>query len=250
MKALIQSALSAFGYRITRNPKSFGIIDLDVPPREDFVTWLRFAVAGMTAGGNEQAFEYVASTINGDEPVVEVGSFCGLSTILIDHYLKKYGKTNRLFTCDRWVFEGQELGESLGGSSLMTHDRYKEFVKETYMRNIHAFLQDNKPYTIETFSDEFFDEWTTSSTVNDVFGRTVTLGGPISFYFIDGNHLYGYAKRDFLNADKHLIKGGFLLFDDSGDGSGWEVNRLAREVESEGKYSLVARNPNYLFQKR
>ena len=28
MKALIQSALSAFGYRITRNPKSFGIIDL------------------------------------------------------------------------------------------------------------------------------------------------------------------------------------------------------------------------------
>jgi hypothetical protein len=162
--------------------------DVDVPRREEFVDWLRFAVPGMTSLGNERAFEYVVSHLNSNYPVVEIGSFCGLSTILLGHYLNKYHKTNPIVTCDKWVFEGQELGESLGGSGLLTHDEYKEFVKGSYLRNVSTFLSTSKPYTIELLSDDFFDLWQNSSTVNDVFGRSVSLGGEIAFCFIDGNH--------------------------------------------------------------
>jgi hypothetical protein len=39
------------------------------------------------------------------------------------------------------------------------------------------------------------------------------------------------------------------LFDDSADGSGWEVCRLVAEVYRAGRYQLIKKNPNYLFKK-
>jgi len=227
------------------------IVDVAVPAREEFVNWLRFAVPGWTSPGNERSFEFVASHLESDAPVVEIGSFCGLSTILIGHYLSKYHKKNRIITSDKWMFEGQVLGEPLGGSNLLTHDEYKAFVKEAYMKNVSTFLPNNLPYTIEQLSDDFFELWANSAVTNDVFGRATELGGEMAFCFIDGNHQYEFAQRDFINTDRYLVAGGFVLFDDSGDGTtDWEVNRLAKEIERDGKYELVARNPNYLFRKK
>jgi len=102
---------------------------------------------------------------------------------------------------------------------------------------------------VEMFSDEFFAAWERREAERDVLGRDVTLGGPISLCYIDGNHSYAFARRDFENADRHLENGGFILFDDSGDGSGWEVCRVVKEVIKGGRYEMVARNPNYLFRK-
>jgi hypothetical protein len=59
-----------------------------------------------------------------------------------------------------------------------------------------------------------------------------------------------FVKRDFENTDRALLSGGFILFDDSADGSKWEVNRLTREIASGHQYELVSRNPNYLFRKK
>lgn len=100
------------------------------------------------------------------------------------------------------------------------------------------------------FSDEFFRRWFENEKTVDVFGHPVTLGGKISFCYIDGNHTYEFAKRDFENTDRALVSGGFILFDDSGDDSHWEVNQLTREISSGRQYELVSRNPNYLFRKK
>ena len=117
-------------------------------------------------------------------------------------------------------------------------------------RNVRMFSRYDMPYTIEAFSDEFFNAWSAGERRTDILGRALTLGGPISFCYIDGNHSYDYARRDFDNVDKHLQPGGFLLFDDSGDGSGWEVCRVVQEVMRTGRYDLVAQNPNYFFRKK
>jgi hypothetical protein len=83
-----------------------------------------------------------------------------------------------------------------------------------------------------------------------VLGRNVQLGGAISFCYIDGNHAYEYAKRDFENCHNFLEPGGFILFDDSADGSGWDVCNVVSEVQRSGRYELVIKNPNYLFRKK
>ena len=75
------------------------------------------------------------------------------------------------------------------------------------------------------------------------------MGGTISFAYIDGNHTYDFAKRDFENADKYLEVGGVILFDDSSDDSIWEVNKVIEEIKKEGRYEIIIKNPNYLIKK-
>ena len=215
-----------------------------------YMSWLKYANAGMLKRGNAYCFDHAVKHLPSSSPIVEIGSFCGLSTNMITHMKERHGAKNSLITCDRWLFEGSEQGGMLGGSCTVSHTDYREFVKESYIRNIKFFSRYDLPYTVELFSDEFFTAWTAGERMNDVLGREITLGGPISFCYIDGNHSYDFAKRDFENTDRHLEAGGFLLFDDSGDGSKWEVCRVVQEVISTGRYELIDKSPNYFFRKK
>jgi hypothetical protein len=215
---------------------------------DEFIAWLRFANAGMLEKGNLACFDHAISRLPGNAPILEIGSFCGLSTNILIHYKRCHGATNPLFTCDPWLFEGSEAGGKIPGSNL-TFTAYRAFVRETFLRNVRMFSADDLPFTIERGSDDFFDGWRAGEPVRDVFDRPVRLGGPISFCYIDGNHTYPYARRDFDNCDAMLEKGGFLLFDDSADGSGWGVCDVVREVAADPRYEIVMRCPNYLFRK-
>jgi hypothetical protein len=216
----------------------------------EYMTWLGFANAGMLSPGNVESFDYAICHLPSSAPIVEIGSFCGLSTNMLTYLKQRHGATNPLITSDRWIFEGSEKGGMLGDSPTVSHDDYRDFVKETFIRNIRMFSRHDLPYTIELWSDEFFVAWTAGERRQDVLGRQITLGGPISFCYIDGNHTYEFARRDFENTDKHLERGGFILFDDSAEDSGFEVWRVAQDAMATGRYQLVARNPNYFLQKR
>jgi hypothetical protein len=203
----------------------------------------------MLDNGNIYCFEYAIEQLPSENPIIEIGSFCGLSTSLITFYLEKYRKSNKLITCDKWIFEGAEISSNLLEGSNITHLQYKNFVKETFIRNISFFSKDHLPYTIEQFSDDFFSLWDIQKTETDVLGRQIQLGGKISFAYIDGNHTYEFAKKDFENVDKYLENGGFILFDDSGDNSKWEVRKVIDEIKKSGKYEVIIKNPNYLIRK-
>jgi hypothetical protein len=223
------------------------------PPQKnnipEFINWLRFANAGMLNEGNIYAIEYAIKNLPSKKSIIEIGSFCGLSTNVINHYLMREGLQNRLVTCDKWEFEGADLQNELINGGNVTHRDYKKYVKDSYIRNVEFFSSENLPYTIEEFSDDFFNLWDKELEVSDIFGRKAKLGGEISFAYIDGNHSYEFAKRDYINVDKFLEIGGFILFDDSGDNSGWEVCRVIEEIKRESKYELIMNNPNYLFRK-
>lgn len=214
---------------------------------DEYLTWLRFANPGMLHGGNVFAMKHAIERLPTDDPIVEIGSFCGLSTNAMTYFLRITNKPNAMFCSDRWIFENSESGKTIGASNI-SHDEYREFVKESFKRNISMFSP-NRPYPIELFSDEFFAKWKVAEDVEDVFGRPVRLGGKISFCYIDGNHTYDFAKRDFENTHEHLVSGGFILFDDSADTDPFGLTRLMNEVSRRPDYKLVMKNPNYLFQK-
>lgn len=215
---------------------------------DEYINWLTYANAGMLAKGNVYAMRHAIENLPSDSPVVEIGSFCGLSTNVMSYLLTSQGKKNKIISCDRWIFENSDRGDMLGNSQI-PRASYREFVKSTFMRNVEFFSANNKPHTIEETSDEFFASWSEGKVTNDVFGRRVTLGGKISFCFIDGNHTYDFAKRDFENADRYLESGGFVLFDDSTDDDPFGLTRLMREVQRNKNYQLVMKNPNYLFKR-
>jgi hypothetical protein len=217
--------------------------------QDKFLEWLGFANAGMMHPGNLSLLDYAISHLPSTAPMIEIGSFCGLSTNIIGYLKLKHGVANRLYCADEWRFENAAPDGPVGTHPHLMHAEYRQFVKETFLRNVGFFSGLDLPILIELNSDAFFHAWDDGEQRTDVFGRPAQLGGPISFAFIDGNHSYEFARRDFENIDRHLEPGGLILFDDSTDGSAWEVCRVVAEVAAGGRYELVSKTPNYLFRR-
>lgn len=227
--------------RICDPPKVTQIVN------DEFLLWLGYANSGMVERGNCYLVDYAFRHLRTAAPMLEIGSFSGLSTNIITHFKRKYGLTNLLYTCDKWDFENVN-GRTRIADSQVLFSEYRAFVRESYIRNIRMFSADDLPFTIEMTSDEFFDCWRKQGHLKDVLGRQVFLGGPLSFCYIDGNHTYEYVKRDFLSSDALLEVGGFILFDDS-TLLEFDVYKLMPEIVSSGRYELIAANPYHLFRK-
>ena len=214
---------------------------------DEYISWLCYANAGMLVEGNLYSIDYAIGHLPSVAPILEIGSFCGLSANVITHFKRKHSVSNPLITCDKWEFEGADEQPKIASSQILFSD-YKTFVKDSYIRNIKMFSSDDLPFTFEMTADEFFAAWKEQEDCADVLGRNFRLGGRFSFCYIDGNHTYEYAKRDFLNCDVYLEIGGFILFDDSTDAK-FGVYKLMAEIMTSGRYRLVATNPFHLFQK-
>lgn len=227
--------------RVVDPPQPYQIL------KEEYINWLCYANPGMLERGNLYLMDYAISHLPSDAPILEIGTFCGLSTNVITHFKRKHGVHNPLITSDKWEFENVNGRSHIADSPILFSD-YKNFVKNSYLRNIQMFSPDDLPFTFELTANEFFEEWKNEKQCTDVLGRTQTLGGPLSFCYIDGNHTHEYAKQDFLNCDAYLVKDGFILFDDS-TLTEFTLHKLMPEIMAMGRYRLIAQNPYHLFQK-
>lgn len=214
-----------------------------------YLDWLGYANAGMLHRGNLYAFDYVIRRLSAAATVLEIGSFCGLSTSALTFLLGVHGRQARLFTCDAWVFQGAELGPTVPGSRIR-HAEYRTFCRDAFLRNVGFFSRGRLPHTIEASSERFFQQWAGGETVKDVFGERVPLGGPFDFVYIDGDHSEAGAQHDFEQTDRWLVPGGYLLFDDSGATAPFGCRRIAQAAARHPGYRLIGRWPNVLLQKR
>lgn len=197
---------------------------------------------------NLYCIDYAVRNLPSDDPVVEIGSFSGMSTNMICHYLKKYDRKNALFNADKWELEEKDKDYYTQSIDVTAND-FRKFIRDSFIRNLQFFNRNRLPHTIELFSDEFFQKWNSGDELTDVFGRAVKLGGPISFGYVDGNHQYEYVKRDFENIHRYLVKGGFIFFDDSASYFKCGVPAVVEEVKRRKDYEVVMKNPNYLFRR-
>lgn len=226
----------------TRHPK------IAAYQRDEFLERLSFIIPGWLGVGNLDLFNHALRDMPEKGAVIEIGSFAGLSINHIIHMMRQAGRSNSVVSVDEWHFEGARDG--VIPCSSVHYDNYREHVIDTFRRNLMLFHADSLPYHIVSGSDEFFQLWAQKETVVDLFGRSKTLGGPISFAYIDGAHTYEQSLRDFENVDRFLLPRGFIVFDDSADGSHWGSHRTAREAVARPDYELVAKTPNYCITKR
>jgi hypothetical protein len=218
-------------------------------PAQDVIAYLRNSITGWLDSNDVIALEYGIRHIKTQFPAIEIGSFCGLSTNIISFYMRKYNKDIPLFCSDKWTIDYASWADS-GMKNLkpeITIKNYHDFLKESFINNCRMFSRTNLPYAIEEFSDDFFLLWEANQCVKDVFGRDIELGGNIGFAFIDGMHTYDFAKRDFYNVDKYMIKGGHIFMHDTFDGGPLEI--LVKEILKDGRYRVIMNNPNYLLRK-
>jgi hypothetical protein len=239
--ALLRAAMAA------RNIAKLPVGSLKPVVMDDTMSWMAFINPGMVYGGNLALFSYCIEHLPSGAPLIEIGSFAGLSLNYLILFLRRAGRTNPVFSVDDWKFEDYPRGELIEG---VPFEAYRAHVVETFRRNVTLFSGDRLPHHIELDSDAFFAAWAAREARSDYFGNSVRLGGPIAFAYIDGAHNYAQSKRDFENVDRHLQSGGFIVFDDSADESPYGSKRTAQEAAALSRYEVIAKNPNYCLRKR
>jgi hypothetical protein len=226
-------------------------------PHDDFILRLRCTVIGegMLHPGNIYLMDHAVRHMPAGGCVLEIGSYAGLSANLLRYLMQKYHRTEDLFCCDAWVYEGYHDEKGMATKYM---DGRSDVLRSDYMAHIkNAFIQSSKllsarqlPKAVHLDSDAFFEAWELQKELTDVFGQSVKLGGSIALAYVDGNHAYDYAKRDVENAAKYLLPGGYLLLDDSAKHQHFGSAKLAQELRQNADFETVLANPHYLFKKR
>jgi predicted O-methyltransferase YrrM len=122
--------------------------------------------------------------------IVEVGSYCGRSTVVFGSVLKALGAEGRIYAIDPHdgVVGALDSGLRTGPSTLAR-----------FARNISdAGLND----VVVTVQQRSFD---------------VSWEHPISLLFIDGLHDYANVARDFYHFELNVVTGGYIAFHDYAD---------------------------------
>lgn len=206
---------------------------------------LKILVPGWLEPGHLYCIDYAIKNLPEDKPIIEIGTFAGLSTNVILHFLRKYGKDNLLYTCD-WYLNDIKDGDEI--CDLKNARLAIDYLKESFVRNINFFHPKANILSSDLASDDFFEAWG-QAEIKNLHGGYFMPQGKISFAYIDGNHTYDYALRDFENVDKLLVPGGFILFDDSADYTNWGSKKVAQQAAKSGKYEVVKKNPHYFLRK-
>ncbi|MFN0202434.1 MAG: class I SAM-dependent methyltransferase [Bacteroidia bacterium] len=229
--------------------------------RDDFVARLHCSIVGasMMPNGNIFALDYAIQRLPKEGSLLEIGSFGGMSANIITYFLQKYQQPHRFFTCDPWIYEGFydktkrediQYMKYIDGSQEIEREQYTNFIKTSFLQATRFFSASRLPHSFQFTSDEFFANWRKQANITDLFEKEVKLGGSIAFAYIDGDHSYQQAKRDFENVYEYLTDGGFILLDDSADFQSFGSAILAREIaKSYPNLKLVMKNPHYLWQK-
>ncbi len=225
-------------------------------PSDPFIRRLRASVIGegMLPEGNIYLMDYAIKNMPEGGIVFEIGSYAGLSTNVMLHLLKKNKKKNAFFGCDAWVYEGfndhkETPKKHMDGRTDIDRISYMQYIKSSFIEATQFFHGKSLPHTCHMPSDQFFEKWNTNQEFVDVFNRSFHMKDQISFSYIDGNHSYKQAKKDFINVDSKLKLNGFVLLDDSAKTMKFGSVIYVKEILQNPSYKLIDCNPNYLFQK-
>lgn len=220
----------------------------DLRKRAYTISW---ATGGMLTDGNVDAiYTAVSKTCDLNGAIVEIGAFCGLSSNLIAYVQRIVGSGQPFYSMDPWSYGDDKDPEStLSPYCQIPWPEYEKYIVQAYIERVRFFSRDNLPFGVRGYSGEVMEKWRRGETVEDVFGRSIDLGGDIAFAYIDGDHTYEGALSDFNDVNEFLLPGGVILFDDSAQGSGRGCERVAAEVANRPDFRLIGRNPNYLVEK-
>ena len=155
------------------------------------------SIKGFLAEDEAAALYKWALFASADGPVLEIGSYCGKSTIYLGLACKKNKRSMYALDHHRGSEEHQ-LGEVFHDPDLYdTHAEQVDTFRE-FRNNIHAAGLDEVVVPIVAGSESASRNWQT----------------PLAMVFIDGGHSLDAALTDYRCWTAHLVRGGILAIHD------------------------------------
>ena len=127
----------------------------------------------------------VCPTAEGE--VLEIGSFQGLSTVLLATALESTSDP-RIHACDPWA-----AIEAFGATMTTTDDTFHAFTESITKAGVADRVTVHR-----AFSSDLATQW----------------DRPLRLLWIDGDHSVSGATEDFVNFSKHVVPGGIVAFHD------------------------------------
>jgi MMP 1-O-methyltransferase len=184
-------------------------------------------IKGFLAEDEAQALYQHALRESAKGPVLEIGSYCGKSTIFLGLACRTHNST--VFALDHHRgSEEHQLGEFFHDPALFdagegVMDSFKEF-----RRNIHRAGLDDVVVPVVAGSEAAAKHWQTS----------------LAMVFIDGGHSLDAALTDYRCWTAHLMRGGILaihdVFDDAHAG-GQAPYAIYRMAQASGLFEDLGR---------
>jgi predicted O-methyltransferase YrrM len=162
-----------------------------IPPAIDI-----HSIKGFLSPAEGDALLDCAAKLPGDAPALEIGSYCGKSTVYLGLGCQSSGRA--LFALDHHrgseehqpgeLFHDPELVDSSGTFSTL----------DSFRATIQAASLDDTVIPVLTSSAQFAAAWS----------------GELSLVFIDGGHSLDAALLDYRNWSRHIGRGGRLAIHD------------------------------------
>ena len=151
------------------------------------------------------------SELPGPPVIVEVGSYCGRSTVVFGSTLKMLRSPGRVYAVDPHdgVVGALDSGLRAGPSTL---PRFERNIADARVQDV-----------VTTIQQRSFD---------------VQWDQPISLLFIDGLHDYANVARDFYHFEGNVVPGGYIAFHDYADYY-IGVKTFVNELLARGDYEQV-----------
>ena len=130
-------------------------------------------------------------------PCLEIGSYCGKSTIYLGAACKKHGTI--LFSVDHHSgSEEQQPGEPYFDPELFDPFAYRVDTFRHFRRTLRQADLEKTVVPLVTWSEIAARHWATA----------------LSLVFIDGGHAYETVSTDYSNWWRHILPNGLLIFHD------------------------------------
>lgn len=159
-------------------------------------------------------------------PLLEVGTYCGRSTLLLADAARAAGVS--VLTVDHHRgSEEQQPGWEYHDASLVDGEAGRMDTLPTFRRTLHAAGLEEQVVALVGRSPQVASLW----------------GGDLGFVFIDGGHTDEHARGDYEGWVPHLVTGGLLavhdVFEDPADG-GQAPYRVYRRALDSGAFREVS----------
>jgi MMP 1-O-methyltransferase len=147
-------------------------------------------VPGFLVENEARFLGMMAACTPGNGAIVEIGSFKGKSTVMLAKVSQHYG-LGPIVSIDPHNFNSAELEEHRTSSDAST---FPDFLKNVQAAGVAEFVDARR-----AFSGDVSPGWNT----------------PLRLLWIDGDHTYQGAKRDFDGFSRHLVPQGVVAFHDA-----------------------------------
>lgn len=155
------------------------------------------AIKGFLADDEAEALFDLAKSVEGLGPCLEVGSYCGKSTLFLGSACKQSGNT--LYAVDHHKgSEEHQLGEEYHDADLYDNQQQEINSFPVFKQTIKLAQLENTVIPIVTSSEVLARHWAT----------------PLGLVFVDGGHSHKMSLNDCMSWAKHIVAGGLLLIHD------------------------------------